>query len=296
MENKIIKIRTPREIFASSWIETLKRKGKPEIEITSLPKLSDKLWGLARKKMIVIASRTAQAKTSLCLQIAKDVAKQGLRVYFFSLEESEEDLMLRLFCNTCKITNTDLHYEPDKYAQEAQEFSEFLKGLPLTITYKIGTTIKELYQAIEDLPQPALVIVDYIQAIKKLDSDKLDTINNYIIQFRELCVKKDFCGIIVSQINREAMEGRNKRPQIWQLKGSGTLEEHADSVILTYWDYFYTNKQDRMYDFEIIIGKNKGGPTGKIKTLFYPQYYRFEEFELTKEAQKAVEVFQGEEV
>jgi len=293
---KIIKIRSPREIFAMSWLETLKRKGEPEIQIESLPQLSDKLWGLSRKKLMVIAGRTSQAKTSLALQIAKDVAKQGLRVYFFSLEESEDDLIMRLFCNICSISNAVLLYQPEKYEQQAKEFVEFLKGLPLVITYKIGATIRELYEAIEDLPQPALVIIDYIQAIKTFSNDRIDTINNYVIQFRELCVKKNFCGILVSQINREAMEGKDKRPQIWQLKGSGVLEEHSDRVLLTYWDYFYSNKQERMYDFEIIIGKNKGGPTGTIKTLFYPHFSRFEGVSLSKEAKKAIEVFHAEEV
>jgi len=295
MAEKMVNIKTAPEIFAMSWVDVLKHKGDPEIKILSLPKLTEKLWGLQRKKMLVIAGRTSQAKTSLAMQVAKDVAKQGYRVYYFSLEESEEDLILRLFCNVAGISYSVLLYEPDKYEKQAQEFSEFLKGFPLVIMYKLGVTVRELYQVIEDLPRVDVVIVDYLQCIRKLDNDKVETINDYIVRFRELCVKKDICGILVSQINREAMNEKERRPQIWQLKGSGAIEEHADQVLLTFWDYFYSNKEDRRYNFEVIIGKNKNGPTGKIRLLFYPEYYRFEEQVLDSQAKQAMKVFEGVE-
>lgn len=215
-------------------------------------------------------------KSSFALQIAYDVALQGKRVYFFSLEMSAEALAERLFCRVSKIKNYELLSSPASYGELADGFKKHLKNIPLVITYNIGSTIKDLYQVIEDLPKPDVVILDYLQAVRKLDIDKLNTINDYILRFRELAQKKQFVAILVSQINRGAMEYEGKEPQLWQLKGSGTIEEHSDTCLLLHWPYFYdTSKNEKEY--KIIIAKQRNGITGAITVNFYPEYYRFEE-------------------
>jgi len=224
----------------------------------------------------VIGGRTSQGKSALALQIAKDVAKNGQTVLFFSLEMSEESIMKRIFCNTSLIANTDLQENYQDYEKKFIQFrDDFLRDFPLVITYNVGATIDDLYQAINDLPHPDVVIVDYIQAIRKMDYEKVTTINEYILKFRELAIRKNFAGILVSQVNREAMADHDKRPKLWQLKFSGTLEEHAGLVLLTHWDYNYNTLSPRN-DFEIIIAKHRDGHAGLVPVKFYPEYSMFD--------------------
>jgi len=238
-----------------------------------LPALSEKIWGLQRRKMLVVGGRTSQDKSGFALQLAYHSAKQGFKTYFFSLEMGAEELAERLLCQLARIPNFELLMNPQKYQARADEFSELLKDLPLVITYKIGSTIKELYDVIEDLPKPDVVIVDYLQAIRNLKSDRLSEINDYILQFRELAVTKNFAGVMVSQINRAAMDAGDKRPQLWQLKASGTIEEHADVVLLLHWNYFYSGVLEEKATIEVIIAKQRNGMTGTIKGHFEPQFY-----------------------
>lgn len=271
-----VQIKPVGEVFTTAWQEIQQRQGKPEIEIPFLPALSEKIWGLQRRKMLVIGGRTSQGKSGFALQLAYHSAKQGFRTYLFSLEMSEDELVERLLCQLARIPNFDLLLRPQEHKDKAQQFEELLKDLPLVITYKIGSTIGELYQVIEDLPKPDVVIMDYLQAIKNLKTDRLSEINDYILQFRELAVKKNFASIMVSQINRAAMEAGDKRPQLWQLKASGTIEEHADIVLLLHWNYFYSGVLEEKNTIEVIIAKQRNGMTGTIRGQFEPQYYLIE--------------------
>jgi len=214
-------------------------------------------------------------KSSLALQIANDAAKQGFNVHIYSFEMSEESMIRRLFCNKAFIDNADFRKNPGDYEDKFIEFKEQIRGLPLVITYNVGTTIGDLQQAISDLPKADVVIVDYIQAIRKMDFDKTSTINEYILKFRELAIKKNFAAILLSQINREATK-EDKRPKMWQLKSSGFLEEHADTVLLTHWDWKYDieSPQDK---FEIIIAKQRDGETGNIFVSICPCAYKLQE-------------------
>ncbi len=220
--------------------------------------------------------------------MAKDFAKSGLQTYFLSLEMSEEALVERLMCNCCQISNAELQCNPTKYHKQAQDFFTFTKDLPAIITFNVGATKEELEQMIIDLPKPDVVIVDYIQAIRKLQSDRMAAMNEYILSFRKQAVEKNFAAVLVSQINREAMEGDGKEPKLWQLKGSGTIEEHADLVLLTHWESFYEDKsvEDKKKGkvketnddvFKVIVAKNRTGKTGTYKCSYLPHFYRLEE-------------------
>ena len=266
-------IRKPNEVWSTAWKEISKRTGTPEIQIPFLPSLSDRLYGLRRKQLLTVGARTSMGKSCFALQLAYHCAKQGFKTYFFSLEMSDEELLERLFCQVAMIPNHDLYTSPQKYEKQAEEFQSFLKDIPLLVTYKIGDTTTDLNNVLQDLPNPDVVIVDYIQAIKHLSSDRLSIVNDYILQFRELCVKKGFAGVLVSQINRVAMEDKDRKPQLWLLKSSGVLEEHSDAVVLLHYPFFYSGDIGKINDYEVIIAKNRNGMIGTIKAQFEPQYY-----------------------
>ena len=165
--NFIQRVKTLKDVFATSWQEIEKRTETPEIGVF-LPTLNKKLYGLHRKELMVVASRPSNGKSSFLLQLAYNTAKQGLQTYFFSLEMTAEALSERLFCQVGQINNYNLFYKPTFYKKEAEDFKEMVKETPLIITYNIGTTIEQLFNILNDLPKADLVIKDYLQAIKSL--------------------------------------------------------------------------------------------------------------------------------
>ena len=78
-------------------------------------------------------------------------------------------------------------------------------------------------------------------------------------------------------MNRQIVNNSDKRPALENLKGTGVLEEHADMVLMLYWEYFYTRDEQKKNDYEVIIGKNRNGRTGKHDMYFVPEYYLFRE-------------------
>ena len=230
------------------------------------------------------------------------MARQGFKVYFLSLEMDQKELMLRMLANICDKDANDIRFHLSKYRKTTDLVRKFFAQpdkFPMLLTYNVGTTMDELNALIADLPNPDLVIVDYVQAIRKVDLDKLSTINNYIVEFRTHCVENNFCGIMVSQINREAMATDKKEPYLWQLKGSGTIEEHADIVLLCHWSHFYDNKIDRKI-FKVAIAKNRQGETTTVDLEYIPECYKFREigtkvYSTPEELEAARRIFEAEE-
>ena len=277
---KEIVLRSLTEIYDSLMERLNLEKGGPEMTMKTLPTLNQKILGFYRKRLYVIGGRTSQGKTTLAMQIAMDLAKQGKRVFFLTFEMDEEEMMIRMIANICNEDANCIRHDPDLFKGKLNKIKEFFgkrDKFPFLLTYNVGKETSELIAMIADLPKPDVVIVDYIQAIKKLDIDKLTTMNNYILSFRELAVTNNFVGILLSQINRGAMDSHDKKPQLWQLKGSGTIEEHSDVVLLCHWDYFYTNNPKKLNDYTICIAKNRQGPTGMMKCAFLPDSYLFKD-------------------
>ena len=290
MDIKIIP--TAEELWDSALENINKRTGVPEIQINSLPRLSHDLFGLKRKEFIVLAGRPSNGKSALALQIAYDVAKQGFQVYFLSREMSQESLMERLFCNLAMVNNKDMLYNPMAFKHKFDDFRELIKDTKLIISDSIGVNIQDLYQAIEDLPQADMIILDYIQTVRGFGKRR-EVLDDYIYKFKGICNKKNMVGIMVSQINRGSEMTEGKRPQLYQLKETGALEEAADIALLVFWEHYYDASKPSA-DYEITIAKQRNGATGSMKAKFYPQFYRFEEEVFANpELTKAKSVFGG---
>ena len=233
--------------------------------------------------MTVIAGRTSTGKSSVGLQFAYDLADGGFPTLFLSLEMNIMSLAERLFCNSMKVDNYSLLTGQFKNNLETrakwETFNKVMKNFPLLITCEVGKTFREVNQLVEALnPPPKAVFIDYIGAIAIKGNQTREVMNEYIRKFRELAIKKDFIGVVCSQINRVgAVAG--EEPQLHQLKETGVLEEHSDVVILLNNPYVITHDADDMNKATLIIAKNRNGRTGRHKVRFVPQYYRFEELE-----------------
>ena len=256
----------------------IKSGKRPEIEITSMPDFSEKIWGLQKGELCIIGGRPSNGKSSLALQIAKDVAEHN-KVLFISLEMSIESCIKRLFCNLMQVDNMDLRkrgFEP--YAREWGQFEEGVKNYRLVISRYIGKTWKEISEILNNLSdKPDLIVLDYIQCLSETGVKKMEVIDEYVRNFRNMAIDHNFAGLIVSQINRSNVKDNDGEPTLSGLKYSGFLEESADKAILTHWAH-HSDAEEPKDRFKIILAKNKEGETGVhyIKTL--PEYSRFEDF------------------
>lgn len=271
--------------------DLLSRTDSPKYPITSLPYFNRKIWGMKSGALTVIAGRTSTGKSSCGLQFAYDLADGGFPTLFLSLEMNIMSLAERLFCNSMKVDNYSLLTGQFKNNLETrakwETFTKVMKNFPLLITCEVGKTFREVNQLVEALnPPPKAVFIDYIGAIAVHGSQTREIMNEYIRKFRELAIKKDFIGVVCSQINRTgAVVG--EEPQLHQLKETGTLEEHSDFVLLIHNPYVQTHNEDDINKATFIIAKNRNGRTGRQKVKFIPEHYRFEELGGIKREEKS---------
>lgn len=279
LREKILKeLRPIRSWCGGVEEELLKRGEKPEFPISFLPKLNSKVWGL-RKGLNLIGARTSNCKSTWVRQLAWTMAKEGLTVFFMSLEDDVTGIIENLFVLDKQINNYDLQIGAYKCSQEYQQkWKEFVADMPknLIISNNIGSTFDEVNYLLEAMqPTPRVVIVDYLQAIK-IEGKEREVLDEYIRKFREICMNKNICGILVSQMNRESVKDGGE-PELIHFKGSGKQEEHADLAAILSWGFKKDNNELNINDFTITIGKNKKGRTGVHKVMYYPETYRFEE-------------------
>lgn len=281
MKDKILKeVRSVKSLCVGVKQELLSRGDKPVYPINSLEHLNRKIWGL-RKGLNIIAGRTSQGKSCLGKQFAWDLAKQGIPTLYMSLEDDTETIIESLFSSVKEIDNYDLLTGWFKSKPEYQDdWNDFVAEIPkeLLIVNNIGSTFEEVNYMIEALdPKPKCVIVDYIQAIKYTGKNERENLNEYIRNFRQICLENGIAGIMLSQMNRMAVMDNKAEPTLENLKSTGVLEEHADLVLILQWEYFYNRDESKKNDFTIFVAKNKRGRTGKHPVRFFPQFSKFKE-------------------
>ena len=262
----------------------LARTEKPALPITSMTDINKKIWGLPKGKMTVIGARTRQGKTSFVLQLALDILMSGKSVHYFSFEMTKEQIIERMFCNIYKVDNYSLlSGKFTDYYSLWDDFKDYLSNLRVVMSNDFGQSWKDIERFLDSLTvKPDVIIVDYIQAVARASVEGKGFIDEYIRQFREICIKQNVAGVIVSQLNRQTVADGKTVPQLHNLKGSGFLEELCDLCLLLEW----TGKKEQKNDFVVNVAKNRNGRTGIIKVKYEPEFYKFSDFpkeEMTEE-------------
>lgn len=277
MSEKLNNIRS-----ASEWFEDMdkmfaKRGLAPELPIKSMSTLNTFLWGLHKQEMTVIGARTGNCKSVMAIQLAWDMAKQGRSVYFMSLEMTAPRILERIFSNEYRIDNTELmrgaaRLDPivvRKYA----EFKDQISKYRLVISDMIGRTTAD----IEDIDKafatyPDVFVIDHLNEISA-GQNKFEAIDKYLTTIRAMAIRRDCALVVCCQVNRSSRTDEDKMPQLHQLKGSGSIEEKADSCVLINYQRMYDQDASKN-DIDIFISKNRNGPTGYGKLYIHPEYSR----------------------
>jgi replicative DNA helicase len=250
-------------------------------------KLDKMTGGLQNSDLIIIAGRPGMGKTSFALNVAVNAAmKQGTSVAVFSLEMARDQLIRRMLSSEARVDAGKLRAgmlssdEMDRLIQAAG----FLAETRIFVDDTGALPVMELRAKARRLKTEAdlgLVIIDYLQLMrgpKNVDNREQEI--SYISQsLKALAKELDIPVIALSQLNRsvENRPGKDKRPQLSDLRESGAIEQDADIIMFVYRDEVYNrDESDNKGVAEIIIGKQRNGPVGIVPCRFFHEFTRFE--------------------
>lgn len=289
--DKVLELETLTRLLKISNPETRKEYvGIP----TGFSMLDKTITGLNRSDLIIVGARPAMGKTAFALNIARNVAVQsGKVVCFFSLEMSRDQLAQRLLSSEARVESTKLRtgdLTPDEWTRIVSA-SENLKNAKMYIDETPGITVPEMKAKLRRLKdKPDLVIIDYlglVQSAKRTENrvqEVSDITRNLKIMAKELMVPV----IVCAQLSRGTeVKGKSHKPQLSDLRESGSIEQDADIVMFMYREIYYKNEKDDNpenqpdeHAAECIVAKNRHGGCETIPLYFDGAYTLFQTREI----------------
>ena len=275
---------------------------------SGLRDLDDRLGGLHKQDLIIIAGRPSMGKTALATNIAFNAAKiinkreKKSSIIFFSLEMSSEQLSTRILSEQSRIKSNDIRrgkINQDDF-EKFIEASKKLENLPLFIDDTPAITISTLSnraRRIKRLHGLDLIVVDYIQLMRSgnyKNEGRVQEVAEITQGLKALAKELDVPVVALSQLSRAVEQRDDKKPQLSDLRESGSIEQDADVVMFVYREEYYLEKleprvgtaehvewQEKMSLVhnlaELIIGKQRHGPTGIIRLEFESAFTKFKD-------------------
>lgn len=281
---------------------------------TGLKSLNEKIGGLHKTDLVILAGRPAMGKTALATNIAYAAAKRwhddlvaghdmarsrGCPVAFFSLEMSADQLAARIVSERAGIKSEEMRRGRLSQAQfeDLTRAVHEIEELPLYIDDTPALSITGLYtraRRLRRLHNIGLVVVDYLQLLQGASrtESRVQEISEITRGLKALAKKLEVPVLALSQLSRMVEQRDNKRPQLSDLRESGTIEQDADIVMFVYREEYYLEQQkpDELSDkfdkwvermerarglAEVIVGKQRHGPTGTVQLSFAKETTRF---------------------
>ncbi len=280
---------------------------------TKLADLDNKLGGLHKSDLLILAGRPSMGKTSLATNIAYNVAKaykkgtmpdgsegavDGGVVGFFSLEMSAEQLAGRILAEASEISSHKIR-QGDMSEEEFRRFVDAAKQLeacPLYIDDTAAIPIAQLAARARRLKRTHgldLLIIDYLQLVRGTSENRVQEIGEISMGLKAIAKELEIPVIALSQLSRQVENRDDKRPQLSDLRESGSIEQDADVVMFVYRGEYYKEREkpgdddlaatekwkedmERLHGkAEVIIGKQRHGPIGTVELSFEAQFTRF---------------------
>ncbi|MBI4379254.1 MAG: replicative DNA helicase [Nitrospinae bacterium] len=268
--------------------DTIERLFERKELVTGVPTgfadFDQKTAGLHPSDLIIIAGRPSMGKTAFCLNIATHVgAIKNKTVAIFSLEMSREQLVIRMLCSEARINAGKVRTGylsksdwPDltRAAGLLSESKVFIDDSPAQSVLDIRAKARRL-QAEKGLD---LIIVDYLQLMRTRGKveNRQQEISEITRSLKALAKELKVPIVAVSQLSRAPEQRSDRRPQLSDLRESGAIEQDADIVVFVYREEFYKETPENQGIAEIIIGKQRNGPTGPLSLAFFKEYTRFD--------------------
>ena len=277
---------------------------------TGLTDLDDRLGGLHNQDLVIIGGRPSMGKTALATNIAfhaaKNIQDKGLKssVAFFSLEMSSEQLSTRILSEQSRIKSNDIRRgkiseeQFDKFIETSKNISELPLYIDETPAISIAA-ISNRARRIKRLFGCELVVVDYIQLMRATNirnDGRVQEISEITQGLKAIAKELNVPVLAVSQLSRAVEQRDDKKPQLSDLRESGSIEQDADVVMFVYREAYYLERKEprpatvehaewqaKMNEIsnlaEIMISKQRHGPTGNIKVEFESMFTKFRDIQ-----------------
>jgi replicative DNA helicase len=280
----------PLSRLINANIEFLEEKEKNRTLVTGVPTgfkdLDNLTSGLQRSDLIILAARPSMGKTALALNIARNAAVDaGVPVAVFSLEMSKEQLSLRLLCSEARVDSSRVRsgFFSDEHWRSLTDAADVLTSAPIFIDDSPSLSAMEVRAKARRLKidkNIGLIVIDYLQLMHgRADAERRDLeISDISRSLKALAKEINVPVIALSQLNRMLEQRTDRRPRLSDLRESGALEQDADVVAFIYRDEVYNKEENNPNKgiAEIILAKQRNGPTGDVKLTFLHAYTRFE--------------------
>ena len=261
------------------------REGRLTGHATDYYDFDDMTGGLQPGELIVLAARPSMGKTTFALNVTERVSNHGKGIAFFSLEMSNQQVIQNMLCCRSQIDGSAMRKGriTDMQYKRLQEEAAKLYETPIYVDDTPGISITQLRAKARRLKQKHgidLVVVDYLQLMTgggRFESrqQEISAISRGLKSIaRELSVPV----IALSQLNRDVENRDDHRPRMSDLRESGAIEQDADVILLLHRDDYFKPTEENAGLAQLIIAKQRNGPTGEVVLRFFREYMRFENY------------------
>ena len=290
------KIVAVKDEIENLYVELGAERGKDNKGVTGVPTgyidLDEKTSGLQHSELVIIAGRPSHGKTALAINIARNAAVDHHKnILIFSLEMTVRELMIRLLASEARVDATRLKIgrtSNDEWNRIANNFPKLKSNLYIDDSSDLS--ILELRAKARRFKYEYgidMIIVDYLQLLKGLDTkyERRDLEVAYVSRsLKALAKELEIPVVACAQLNRGVEQrGKAQKPQLSDLRESGSIEQDADVVIFVHRPFLIEKKDPTDPDYEevkrkseIVIGKQRNGPTGNFDLVFLSEFTRFE--------------------
>ncbi len=240
--------------------------------------------GFQPSDLVIIAARPSMGKTAFVLNLAQHAAvENNVPVAVFSLEMSKESLVMRMLCSSAEIDANRLrtgHMHTSDWTKLASAMGRlgeapiYIDDSALVNCMEIRAKCRRLKSEMNGL---GLIIIDYIQLMqgRKQTDNRVQEVSEISRSLKTLARELNVPVLALSQLSRAVEARQNKRPMLSDLRESGSIEQDADLVMFIYRDEYYNPESERRGEAEIIIAKQRNGPTGTAELLYQGSITRF---------------------
>ena len=282
IEHDFVPIRDVLSDYFENLEEILRNAGR----LTGLPsgfsELDNKLGGFQKSDLIILAARPGIGKTALILNIADNIAKETAKgVAIFNLEMSAEQLVQRMVACRAGVNLQHLRTGalPDWEHARAVDAISKMSDLPIFFDDSGDVSVVELRSKARRLQAEhgiSMVIVDYLQLMhgsaNRSRDNRVQEVSEITRQLKAMARELNLPVLAVSQLSRAIESRSDQKPQLSDLRESGSIEQDADIVMFISRD---RNSEDRQNQADIIIAKHRNGPTGEVALQFFGAYQQF---------------------
>lgn len=251
---------------------------------TGFVELDQMTAGFQRNDLIIVGARPSVGKTAFALNIAQNVAtKTGENVAIFSLEMGAEQLVMRMLCAEGNIDSQRLRtgsLTDDDWGKLTMAMGS-LSNAGIYIDDTPGVRVQDIRSKCRRLKQEGglgMVIIDYLQLILgngRSGENRQQEVSEISRSLKQLARELEIPVIALSQLSRGVEQRQDKRPMMSDIRESGSIEQDADIVAFLYRDDYYDKESENQNIIEIIIAKQRNGPTGTVSLAFVKEYNKF---------------------